>query len=572
MRAALQATFACRNKAAGEAVPTAVFLLTDGEAWDLDGVKKVIQDECTKARAENGLLRVFCLGIGDAVSKVCLIFRACISGVSNKLIPVKAMCDGIARTGKGTAVFVGEGESPNQKLMGLLKAARGGVIEDLSIDWGIGDTQQKPDEDFEMVSSSTKPPSKPETAHLPIQMFDDKNTPSLDGPGPELGPKHIPVILPPPPPIQQAPSVGSLPPFYPGIRASLFAIVKRTEMGSLGPSRTVRINGTVLGHPIVLQVPVVPAHSVQHGSKDLENGKVLHILAARALIQGFEDRFPGAASEEDKAQIVRLATRYGLASSQTSFVAVDEEAQGTTELVSSAGNNVLHIDAVQARGVWGTGRGRGGLGVGRVMQHGKNPTSPRLALACSSLTMSSQSDSDDDVAMGGSPATTAGFPAAQTLNALCDSDDSDSEDDWDMGFGLFDGSEPVAQAAIDLPHGWSPPTIDTIARAQEFDGSFLDCSVLFEKAMPAMLLMPPEILQCDDGVKTILWCTALCVSWLERYFKDEEDVWFMLAEKARMYVKDTASDVFQIQELDVEAFVEQLMAEAKRRLGALAAE
>jgi hypothetical protein len=48
---------------------------------------------------------------------------------------------------------------------------------------------------------------------------------------------------------------------------------------------------------------------------------MIHLLAARALVQNFEDKAP--MSHSDKAQVLRLALRYGLSSSQTSFVAVD---------------------------------------------------------------------------------------------------------------------------------------------------------------------------------------------------------------------------------------------------------
>ena len=50
--------------------PTSVFILTDGDAYDLDGVQEAVTEHITKARLSNSLLRLFCLGIGDGVSKV----------------------------------------------------------------------------------------------------------------------------------------------------------------------------------------------------------------------------------------------------------------------------------------------------------------------------------------------------------------------------------------------------------------------------------------------------------------------------------------------------------------------
>jgi len=51
------------------------------------------------------------------------------------------MCETIAAAGKGCTMFVGETERPHQKLMTLLRAARGAAIEDISIDWGFNQGQ-----------------------------------------------------------------------------------------------------------------------------------------------------------------------------------------------------------------------------------------------------------------------------------------------------------------------------------------------------------------------------------------------------------------------------------------------
>ena len=66
--------------------PTSVFVLTDGEAWDLAGVIQLVTENVEAAKKTNNLLRTFVMGVGNQVST--------------------AMCEGIARAGKGTAVFV----------------------------------------------------------------------------------------------------------------------------------------------------------------------------------------------------------------------------------------------------------------------------------------------------------------------------------------------------------------------------------------------------------------------------------------------------------------------------------
>jgi Mg-chelatase subunit ChlD len=73
-------------KPLNDTTPTSVFILTDGEAWDLDPVLSEISTAVKAAKEKNNLLRTFVLGVGNQVST--------------------AMCEGIARAGKGVAVYV----------------------------------------------------------------------------------------------------------------------------------------------------------------------------------------------------------------------------------------------------------------------------------------------------------------------------------------------------------------------------------------------------------------------------------------------------------------------------------
>lgn len=75
-----------KEKMDGKPIPVAVFVLTDGEAWDLDNVIATVSQAAVQAQKEYSLLRTFVLGVGNDVST--------------------SMCDGIARAGKGVAVYV----------------------------------------------------------------------------------------------------------------------------------------------------------------------------------------------------------------------------------------------------------------------------------------------------------------------------------------------------------------------------------------------------------------------------------------------------------------------------------
>ena len=75
------------EKYEGKPIPTSVFVLTDGDAWDVSGVFANVSNAVNQAKEQNNLFRSFVLGVGDDVST--------------------SMCEGIARAGKGVAVFVG---------------------------------------------------------------------------------------------------------------------------------------------------------------------------------------------------------------------------------------------------------------------------------------------------------------------------------------------------------------------------------------------------------------------------------------------------------------------------------
>ncbi|KAG8798627.1 hypothetical protein FRC17_007371, partial [Serendipita sp. 399] len=166
--------------AGGEKIPTSVFVLTDGEAWDLEGIVEAVANNCEAAKNSGSLLRAFVLGVGNQVSI--------------------AMCEGIARAGKGTAVFVAEREKPDAKLMGLLKAARGGVVDDLAVHWVDEDSRMDEDDDFEMVPR-VPTPTPPVQAQEPLNLYDEHHT---ETPA-EIGAQQIKVVLGSPPRVQQAP-------------------------------------------------------------------------------------------------------------------------------------------------------------------------------------------------------------------------------------------------------------------------------------------------------------------------------------------------------------------------------
>jgi hypothetical protein len=86
LRFASSGRIAVDSSLTAETPATSVFVLTDGEPWDLDGIVDLVTENFEAAKKRGSLLRTFVLGVGNQVST--------------------AVCEAIARAGKGSAVFV----------------------------------------------------------------------------------------------------------------------------------------------------------------------------------------------------------------------------------------------------------------------------------------------------------------------------------------------------------------------------------------------------------------------------------------------------------------------------------
>ncbi|KAJ6526593.1 von Willebrand factor type A domain-containing protein [Mycena vulgaris] len=302
IRGALQHCFETRKTDR----PTTIFVVTDGEAWDVDGVLNEVKGAVSRAPA-HAYLRVSVLGIGNSVST--------------------AMCEGIARVGNGTCMMVGEQETTfTGKIARMLKAARTPMISDISIDWGVPVLQEPKflddDDSFVMISgkeSGAKGQGKEKTL---LDIFDESVDPLHVAP--EAVPPPPEVVLSPFPSIQQSPfKIQTL---SPGNRLNVYAILQ----GKTVP-KTVTLTGlTAEGFEIRLSVPVTLS-SLPNAP---DSPPAIHALAARKIVQDLEDGQhtiassipddPDLLARTMRAAIVRLGKLYSISSSHTSFVAVDE--------------------------------------------------------------------------------------------------------------------------------------------------------------------------------------------------------------------------------------------------------
>ncbi|KAJ7482238.1 von Willebrand factor type A domain-containing protein [Mycena galericulata] len=299
--------------------PTSVFLLTDGAAWDVDGVLSEV-NAAVASCPPHAFLRVSVLGIGNSAST--------------------AMCEGIARVGNGTCMMVTEQETSfTGKIARMLKAARTPLISNITVDWGVPAIESQVDKDeeddaFVIVSDEGMGTGEGKgKAKMSVSLFDEAVDPlQLDvgsvPPAPE-------VVLLPPPQVEQSPfKIRTL---SPGNRLNVYAILQ----GKAVPKVVTLTGLTEDGSEIRLSVPV----TLSNLPNAPESPPAIHALAARRIIQDVEDGQHALVSSipDDvdllartvRATIVRLGKHYSVASSQTSFVAVDDSGAVSRPVMAS---------------------------------------------------------------------------------------------------------------------------------------------------------------------------------------------------------------------------------------------
>lgn len=120
-------------KSRDEGLPTACFLLTDGEvrvccrsidinlidipqAYDVDYTIETVTKYVGKAKS-GAPLRIFTLGIGGTI--------------------YSAMCEGIARAGNGVCLMAITSESIVAKCSKLVRASRTYILKNITVDWCV---------------------------------------------------------------------------------------------------------------------------------------------------------------------------------------------------------------------------------------------------------------------------------------------------------------------------------------------------------------------------------------------------------------------------------------------------
>lgn len=297
-----------------------VIIVTDGDIWLQQELFGFINEATSKS------VRFFSLGIGV--------------GASTSLV------EGIARAGDGFAQFVGENEKMEKKVVRMLKGALSPHIKDYTMEVEY----EKTDDDYEMVESATESlkgleiilKSPPDTKLQSSGSRGGKRVISLFDPSIKLDDStkdgageydHLPSIS--TPKILQTPH--NIPPLYPFNRTSVYLLMS-PESHQQTPKAIV-LRATSEQGPLELVVPI------QH----VGVGKTLHQLAARKAVQELEEgrgwitgakdtdgkliksKFEGRWDEIVKREAVRLGVQFQVANKWCSFIAVEENTNGSEE-------------------------------------------------------------------------------------------------------------------------------------------------------------------------------------------------------------------------------------------------
>lgn len=441
------------------------------------------------------------------------------------------MCEGIARAGNGVCLFATAAEDIMGKCAHLVRAGRTSLVQDVTIDWGIPD---------QSVAS-------------PVSV----NFSTLDA--------TRPVVLRPPPALQQAPTVIN--DIHAGVRLVVYAIIQ--VKGAVAPT-TVTLRGRRhdTNEPFELSIPIRLIQLV-----DSEQGHpMVHTLAAWRLIQEHEATtaplpipFDRNVSEPDirKAAIIRLGTEYQLASRHTSFVAVDPDNErprrGRSERTSA--NNARTTAESGISNVQSSSFGITSL-LSSFWNAIWSPTTrnnrvvpgawPSESPSVTSLP-SSRSASNDRLG----PSEDDGYETYSTMSSL-----EGSSSEWSEWSDIppipeedirlqrspspqFEHTSLAPDAERDnlpvLSHPAPPPeapppvpsAIIDLMRLQQFDGSFkLDDS--FRRIVGERAVREADLSPIDE--KT--WATVLYVAFLMKNMDDQKELRDDLLMKAREFLKD----------------------------------
>jgi hypothetical protein len=436
-----------------------IIVISDGLDWGVTAAMQTIQNNVRAAAAKTNFLRVFVMGIGDDVSR--------------------GMCEALARAGSGATAYISESSVANRdhrddKAKILVKSIGRAPIRVRRILWGV-------------TAASTQ------GGGASGDNLDSRQDPDDD----ELGPAAKGDNLPPPPAIQQAPKPGTM--FW-AIRSYWFAIV-HGDLSDLQATVEYEIPGSNLG--------------IKRITIDLDfraDGRLIHTLAARALIQGFEDKAASITDATDRywneAEIVRLGKTYNLASTQTSFVAT-----------------------------------MNGVGTRTNVNSNAPPAGQSLLAAVPTNT------SNLGFVNTQAPTASAGRPQPIGLSSRIVQSGATGLAAQAMRLALGDGRHVDLASAAASGSSAGGDELSELVGAQEGNGSF-SSNIVERVAFPGTGIpeIPAFISSLDgrENVKNQIWLAICVIAYFTQKHPDRSSEWSEAESKARKFVEKTLCCIFGV--------------------------
>jgi hypothetical protein len=439
-----------------------IIVITDGLDWGITAAMQTVQRNATAAAAQAKLLRVFVMGLGDDVSR--------------------GMCEGLARAGSGATAYVSESQLQERdhwdsKSQTLINSISRAPIRVRSIDWGMTPTPAQPGASGNNLGSRPQPKQG------------------------QLGAAPKGDNLSPPKAIQQAPLPGTM--FW-AVRSYWYAI----------------INGTFrnLKASIVYDIPgsTNSTKTIDVNFRFRTQGRLIHSLAARALIQTFEDNAVSITDSTEKywneCQIVRLGKTYSLASTQTSFVATMNGVGTRTNIASNAppgGQSLLSNVSLS------------------------NESDLSFVSTQTTVTPTGQAHVAAPTFVPATSAQAFGARSRTFAARMVSLTASDT---------IFDGSSAVASASS----VGGDELLDIIA-VQDGNGAFDSSTV--ERIVfpgPGIPAVPAFIstLEGRDNVKDQIWLAICVIAFFQKKHAGRSSEWSIAKSKAEEFVKTTLCCIF----------------------------
>ena len=560
-------------------VPTQIFLLTDGQVWDVDDIAESIREAVREGeKKSDAFVRVFSLGVGN--------------DVSHNLI------EAVARAGHGYAQVVVDGERMEKKVIQLLKAALTPPVNNMWAQWVAdddhprklvaGEGKDEELDDFEMVEvagSSEKSATSTNAVTAPIDLFSR----AVEEPTPPPKPDCTEIVA----EILQSPF--RIPPLYRGARFTVCAILSP----STPVPKEIIVRGTTVDGPVELRAKVGELERQQED----DDTTVLHTLTARKLLQDLEEgashvaallrkspttttttqelqstttdhqdaqmlkrlgirlvhetlNHPPSTLELTKKEMTKIGLKYGLAGKYTSWIAIDESNNKFTNTKPQAGAiQVEEVPSAAAR-----------YGFARQMMNASPalvscpPPPPQMGvpmvtpMSFGSGLITFMSNSPPGAAPG------ACFGGQEQLSPmLCGGGSSyaakfGSQNSFGSpaGFSSFGTAQPApSEEAVSDSMSLDPhDRLHALVQHQSFDGSFLlgqELGSFFHASVQEMQSALDEVTKssCAQGVADsslhqlspeewrVVWATCLAVVYMEQQLGELQEEWELVVQKAQ---------------------------------------